>query len=90
MALIDYEFNFILKWSANCVLKSSVVDQATVYGITGAKPSVSVLALSTLTLLVLSLKAMKNCLNSENKVLKEQLIGINISLKQQYKDKTNI
>ena len=36
------------------------------------------------------LKTMQNYYNNLNKVLKEQLIGINTNQKQQYKDKTNI
>ena len=63
-------------------IKSSVVDQGTVFAITGTKLYVPILTLLTLLiLLVLSLKAMKNCFTSENQVLKERLTGININLK---------
>ena len=47
MSLINCEINIVSTWSANFVIKSSVIDQATTSAITDTKLCVSVVILST-------------------------------------------
>ena len=47
MPLINCEINLILTWSANCVISSAAVNQATTFAITDTKLYVSVVTLST-------------------------------------------
>ena len=47
MSLINYEINFILTWSVNCVISNAAENQATTFAITDAKLYVPVVALST-------------------------------------------
>ena len=46
MSLINCEINLILTWSTNCVIKYSVIDQATRFAITGTKLYILVVAFS--------------------------------------------
>ena len=76
MSLINYEINLHPRWSENCfIVTTNVAVQATTFSITDAKHVQKMLY-----------KIMKNCLNNENLVLKEQLTGININQKYQQKD----
>ena len=47
MPLINCEINFILTWSANCVITNDAANQATIFAITDTKRYVSVVTLST-------------------------------------------
>ena len=47
MPLINYEINFILMWSVNCVISNAAENQATTFAITDTKLYVPVVALST-------------------------------------------
>ena len=46
MPLINYEIDFILTWSANCVISNSAASQATIFAIIGTKLYVPVVTLS--------------------------------------------
>ena len=76
MSLIDCEINLILTWSKNCVVSSATAE--TKFAITNTKRYVITVTLST--------KDNEKLLEK----LKEQLSGINISQKCQWKDQMNI
>ena len=76
MPLINCEITLDLNWSEKCAIAATdVADQGTTFSITDRRLYVPLQTLST--------KIMQNCLN---KVLKEQLTGINISQKYQQKE----
>ena len=45
MPLINYEINFILMWSVNCVISNAAENQATTFAITDTKLYVPVVTL---------------------------------------------
>ena len=47
MPLINCKINFILAWSANCVIKSIAINQATTFAITDTTHYVPVVILSS-------------------------------------------
>ena len=72
--LNNYEINFQLKWSAKCILGTgTAVNQVPTFTITDTKLYVPVVTLSTQD----NVKLPKQ----SNLVLKEQISGININLK---------
>ena len=74
MKTIWNDVNLILTWSGNCfIIDAPISNQVPTFTITDTKPYVPVVTLST--------QVMQNYCNNWNKVLKEQLTGININEK---------
>ena len=72
MPLINCEIRLQLKWSKKCILLAgTAANQVPEFTITDTKVYVHVTTLST-----------QDNVNSQNLVLKEQFIGININLKK--------
>ena len=80
MALINCEINLILTWSTDCVISSAT--GKTKFSITDTKLNVPVATLST--------QNNAKLLQQLNQVLKEQVTGININQKYQYKHQSHV
>ena len=80
MALINCEINLILTWSTDCVISSAT--GKTKFPITDTKLNVPVVTLST--------QNNAKLLQQLNQVLKEQVTGININQKYQYKHQSHV
>ena len=75
MPLINCKINLILTWSSDCFIISYAIDsQVPTFAINDAKLYVLIVNVST-----------QNYYNNYNLFLKEQLTGMNINQKQQYK-----
>ena len=83
MTFTDFEISLQLKWSKRCILVAgTAANQQPEFKISDTKLYVSVVTLSTRD----NVKLLKN----QNLILKEQLIGVNVNLKEQIKRKAGI
>ena len=80
MALINYEANLILTWSADCAISSAT--EETKFSITDRKHFAPVVTSSS--------QDNAKLLQKLNQVLKEQLTVININQKQKYRYENNV